>query len=155
MQPNLSASTKPSPAKSAVKRVKSSEEGGFVNLVILANVSTYLDPFFLQSAANAILLPANRKRLSNIRPIYAAEWGITHLFQVTLNLDIVVLKFLSMECNLSLSLVGFSWLHSFEANCDRVGEVKYKSSSGECHPEDVECLAALQGRGPRKEGRGA
>ena len=77
-----SASVEPSPAKSSAKKVKTSEEDGFVNLAFPFDESAYSDPCFIPTAADTLLLPANHRRLNDIGPIQATKWGIIHQYQV-------------------------------------------------------------------------
>ena len=61
------ASAKPSPVKSAKKaKGKSSEGGDSVVVPMPSNESTYFDPSFVKEATEALLLPADRKRLTDL-----------------------------------------------------------------------------------------
>ena len=69
VQSNPNTYVEPLLAKSSAKRVKSSEEGGFVNLALLLDASADSDHSFLQFVADLILLPPDCKRLRDIGPI--------------------------------------------------------------------------------------
>ena len=71
------ASVKPSPKKSSAKRARMSKEEGFVNLALPSNASAYLDPSFLQTTTNSLLLLVDHKWLSDIGPMQEAERSIT------------------------------------------------------------------------------
>ncbi|KAL5574014.1 hypothetical protein UlMin_023611 [Ulmus minor] len=72
----------PSPAKSA-KRVKkkSSEGDGTLTVSLPADGSAYSDPSFVKELSETLLLPADRKRLADIRPVQSVEWSMAHLYQ--------------------------------------------------------------------------
>ena len=44
--------------------------------------STYSDPSFVKDATEALLLPVDRKRLSEIGPMQSTEWSCAHAYQV-------------------------------------------------------------------------
>ena len=68
--PPASVSIEPSSAKSAKKaRSKSSESEGTLTVTLPADGSAYSDPSFVKDVAESLLLPTDRKRLNNIRPV--------------------------------------------------------------------------------------
>ena len=46
----------------------------------------YSDPSFMKDVTEAFLLPANCKRLNEIRPIKSAGWSLAHAYQVNSSL---------------------------------------------------------------------
>ena len=44
--------------------------------------SSYSDPSFVKDATEALLLPADRKRLAEIGPVQSTEWSLAHAYQV-------------------------------------------------------------------------
>ncbi|KAL5550064.1 hypothetical protein UlMin_000240 [Ulmus minor] len=78
-----SGSIEPSPAKSAKKaKTKSSEEEGKVLVAFPAKGSAYSDPSFVNEVTEGMLLPADRKRLTEIGPVKTTEWSLAHAYQV-------------------------------------------------------------------------
>ena len=75
-------SSKASPAKSSTKRSRSSHEEGNMTLSISSDDSIYFEPSFLHDTTDSFLLLSDRKRMSNISPMQAADWGITRHLQV-------------------------------------------------------------------------
>ena len=76
-------SAKPSPMKSAKKaKGKSSEGGDSVVVPMPFDGFAYSDPSFVKEATEALLLPADRKRLTEIGPVQSAEWSCAHTYQV-------------------------------------------------------------------------
>ena len=68
--PLASASIEPSPAKAAKKaRSKSSEGEGTLIVTLPTDESTYYDPSFVKDLSDALLLPADHKRLTDIGPV--------------------------------------------------------------------------------------
>ena len=68
------ASVDPSLSKSAKKaRSKLSEGEGLMTVTLPAKGSVYLDPSFMKDVTEALLLPADRKRLNEIGPVKSAE----------------------------------------------------------------------------------
>ena len=64
------ASIKPSSAKFAKKvRSKSSEGKGVLTMTLPAEGFAYSDPSFVKEVIEALLLPADRKRLNEIGPV--------------------------------------------------------------------------------------
>ncbi len=81
--PPVSGSVEPSQAKSAKKaKTKSSEAEGKVLVGFLAEGSAYSDPSFVNEVTEGILLPADRKRLTEIGPVKTTEWSLAHAYQV-------------------------------------------------------------------------
>ena len=76
-------SAEPSPVRSAKKaKGKSSEARDSVVVPMPFDGSAYSDPSFLKDATEALLLPADRKRLTEIGPVQSAEWSCAHAYQV-------------------------------------------------------------------------
>ena len=81
--PLVSASVEPSSTKSAKKaRSKSSEGGGSLTVTLPAEGCAYSDPSFVKDVTDALLLPADCKRLNEIGPMQSAEWSLAHCYQV-------------------------------------------------------------------------
>ena len=77
------ASAEPSPVKSAKKaKGKSSEGGDSVVVPMPSDGSVYSDPSFVKEVIEALLLPADRKRLAEIGLVQSAEWSCVHAYQV-------------------------------------------------------------------------
>ncbi|KAL5580129.1 hypothetical protein UlMin_012571 [Ulmus minor] len=74
-------SGEPSPGKAKKAKGKSTEGGDSVVVPMPSGGSVYSDPSFVKVATEALLLPADRKRLSDIRPVQAAEWSCAHAYQ--------------------------------------------------------------------------
>ncbi|KAL5573741.1 hypothetical protein UlMin_023338 [Ulmus minor] len=74
-------SGEPSPGKAKKAKGKSTEGGDSVVLPMPSDGSVYSDPSFVKDATEALLLPADRKRLSEIGPVQAAEWSCAHAYQ--------------------------------------------------------------------------
>ena len=73
----------PSQVKAAKRvRSKSSEDEGKVVVTLPAEGSAYSDPSFVNEVTKGLLLPADRRRLSEIGPVKAAEWSLAHAYQV-------------------------------------------------------------------------
>ena len=63
-----------SPAKFAKKaRSKSYEVEGIVTVSLPTDGSAYSDPSFVKDVTEALLLPADRKRLNEIGPVQSTE----------------------------------------------------------------------------------
>ena len=77
-------SAEPSPGKAKKAKGKSTEGGDSVVVPMPSDGSVYSDPSFVKDATEALLLPANRKRLSEIGPVQSAEWSCAHAYQVRL-----------------------------------------------------------------------
>ena len=77
-------SGEPSPGKAKKAKGKSTEGGDSVVVPMPSGGSVYSDPSFVKDATEALLLPADRKRLSEIGPVQAAEWSCAHAYQVRL-----------------------------------------------------------------------
>ena len=67
-----SVSAEPSPAKSAEKE-KSSKNEGALTVTLPADGSAYSDPSFVKDLSEVLLLPANRKRLTDIGLVQSVE----------------------------------------------------------------------------------
>ena len=78
---DLGMFTEPSPTKSS-KKSRSSEVEGFVNVSLPSDASAYLDSSFLKGIAKSLLLPTDRKRLTDIESVQTTEWSMAHVFQV-------------------------------------------------------------------------
>ena len=63
-----SASAEPSLTKCSTKKIKASEDEGFINIALPFDASAYSDPSFVPTAAEPLLLLAYNKRLINIGP---------------------------------------------------------------------------------------
>ncbi|KAL5582334.1 hypothetical protein UlMin_014776 [Ulmus minor] len=79
-------SGEPSPGKAKKAKGKSTEGGDSVVVPMPSGRSVYSDPSFVKDATKALLLPADRKRLSEIGPVQAAEWSCTHAYQRNVDL---------------------------------------------------------------------
>ena len=77
-------SGEPSPGKAKKAKGKSTEGGDSVVVPMPSSGSVYSDPSFVKDATKALLLPADRKRLSEIGPVQSAEWSCAHAYQVRL-----------------------------------------------------------------------
>ena len=75
-------SAEPSPAKAKKAKGKSSEGGDSVVVPLPSDESVCSDPSFVKDATEALLLPADRKRLSEIGPVQLAKWSCAHAYQV-------------------------------------------------------------------------
>ena len=72
--PAVSRSVGPSPAKSAKKvKTKSSEEEGKILVGFPAEGSAYSDPSFVNEVTEGMLLPVDRRRLTEIGPVKTTE----------------------------------------------------------------------------------
>ena len=81
--PPASPSIELSPAKSTKKaQSKFSEGEGTLTVTFPAEGSTYFDPSFVKDVTDALLLPADHKKLNEIRPVQSAEWSLAHCYQV-------------------------------------------------------------------------
>ena len=81
--PPMSVSVEPSPVKSAKKaKSRSFEDEGKVVVTLLAEGSAYSDPSFVKEVIEGLLLPADWRRLNEIRPVKTAKWSLTHAYQV-------------------------------------------------------------------------
>ena len=82
-----------------LRKMKSNEAEGLVNMALLSNGSAYSDPSFIKGIANFLLSPVKRNRLVEIGPIQAAKWSMAHIYQVrrVVNFDVEIL--LSVELN--------------------------------------------------------
>ena len=79
----MSGSVGPSPAKSAKKaKTKSFEEEGKVLVGFPIEGSAYSDPSFVNEVTEGMLLPTDRKRLTEIGPVKTTEWSLAHAYQV-------------------------------------------------------------------------
>ena len=60
------------------KKVKSrsSEDKGKIVVTLPAEGSAYLDPSFVKEVTEGLLLPTDRRRLNEIRPVKTAEWSL-------------------------------------------------------------------------------
>ena len=99
----VSRSVEPSAAKSAKKaKTKSSEAEGKVLVGFPAEGSAYSDHSFVNEVTEGMLLPADRKRLTEIGPVKTTEWSLAHAYQVRrlrFRLDCICVEFfLSIEC---------------------------------------------------------
>ncbi|KAL5563464.1 hypothetical protein UlMin_033211 [Ulmus minor] len=74
-------SGEPSPGKAKKAKGKSTEGGDSVVVPMPSGGSVYSDPSFVKDATEALLMPADRKRLSEIGPVQAAEWSCAHAYQ--------------------------------------------------------------------------
>ncbi|KAL5543291.1 hypothetical protein UlMin_011001 [Ulmus minor] len=74
-------SGEPSPGKAKKAKGKSAEGGDSVVVPMPSDGSVYSDPSFVKDATEALLLPADRKRLSEIGPVQSAEWSCAHAYQ--------------------------------------------------------------------------
>ena len=71
----------PSPARSTERvKSKSSEGEGTLTISLPAYRSAYSDPSFIKELSETLLLPADRKRLADIRPVQSVEWSMAHLY---------------------------------------------------------------------------
>jgi len=61
---------------------KSLEGGDTVVVLMTSNRFVYLDPSFVKDATDALLLPADRKRLVEIGPVQSADWSLAYAYQV-------------------------------------------------------------------------
>ena len=61
--------------------------------------SMYSNPLFVKGVAESLLLPTDRKRLAEIRPVQTTEWSMVHVFQIrhVVTFDVKIL--LSIEIN--------------------------------------------------------
>ena len=118
-------SAEPSPVKSAKKaKGKSSEGGDSVAVPMPSDGSTYSDPSFVKDATEALLLPADQKRLAEIRPMQSAEWSLAHAYQVRMCMSF------PMSC-----LLNFANLFDLCAHSDGVDpleELDHRSREAEC-----------------------
>ena len=81
--PPVSGSVEPTATKPAKKaKTKSSEADGKVLVSFPAEGSAYSDPSFVNEVTEGMLLPADRKRLTEIGPVKTAEWSLAHAYQV-------------------------------------------------------------------------
>ena len=81
--PAVSGSVGPSPAKSAKKaKTKSSKDESKILVGFPAEGSTYSDPSFVNEVTEGMLLPADRRRLTEIGPVKTTEWSLAHAYQV-------------------------------------------------------------------------
>ena len=81
--PPASGSVEPTPTKPAKKaKTKSSEAEGKVLVALPAEGSAYSDPSFVNEVTEGMLLPADRKRLTEIGPVKTTEWSLAHAYQV-------------------------------------------------------------------------
>ena len=72
--PPVSTSVEPSLARSAKKaRLKSSEGEGALTVTLPTEGFVYSDTSFMKDVTEALLLPADRKRLDEIRLVKSAE----------------------------------------------------------------------------------
>ena len=72
-----------SPARSAKKvKSKSAEGEGNLTISLPADGSAYSDPSFVKELSETLLLPADCKRLVDIRPVQSVEWSMAHIYQV-------------------------------------------------------------------------
>ncbi|KAL5552582.1 hypothetical protein UlMin_039983 [Ulmus minor] len=74
-------SAEPSPAKAKKAKGKSSEGGDSVVVPMPSDGSVYSDLSFVKDATEALLLPTDQKRLSEIGPVQSAEWSCAHAYQ--------------------------------------------------------------------------
>ena len=75
------ASAESSQVKSTKKaKGKSSEGGDSVVVPMPSDESTYSYLSFVKDATKALLLPVDRKRLSEIGPVQSAEWSCAHAY---------------------------------------------------------------------------
>ncbi|KAL5580186.1 hypothetical protein UlMin_012628 [Ulmus minor] len=74
-------SGEPSPGKAKKAKGKSAEGGDSVVVPMPSDGSVYSDPSFVKDATEALLLPEDRKRLSEIGPVQSAEWSCAHAYQ--------------------------------------------------------------------------
>ena len=51
-------------------------------MTLPAEGSAYSDPSFVNEVTEGLLLAADRRRLSEIGPVKAAEWSLAHAYQV-------------------------------------------------------------------------
>ena len=61
---------------------KSSEGKDSVVMPMAFDGSTYSDPSFVKDMTEALLLPVDRKRLTEIGSVQSAEWSYAHAYQV-------------------------------------------------------------------------
>ncbi|KAL5573252.1 hypothetical protein UlMin_022849 [Ulmus minor] len=79
----VSGSIEPTPEKSVkTAKTKSSKSEGKVLVGFPAEGSAYSDPSFVNEVTEGMLLPADRKRLTEIGPLKTTEWSLTHAYQV-------------------------------------------------------------------------
>ena len=50
-------------------------------MTLPAKGSAYSDPSFVKDVTEGLLLPADRKRLSEIGPVKSAEWSLAHTYK--------------------------------------------------------------------------
>ncbi len=75
------SSIEPSLAKTVKKAKGKSIEGGeTVAVPMPSDGSAYSDPSFVKDATEALLLPTDRKRLTEIGPVQSAEWSLAHAY---------------------------------------------------------------------------
>ena len=81
--PPVSGSVEPTATKPAKKaKTKSSEADGKVLVSFPTEGSAYSDPSFVNEVTEGMLLPADRKRLTEIGTVKTAEWSLAHAYQV-------------------------------------------------------------------------
>ena len=69
--------------KSAKKaKGKSSEGGDSVVVPMPSDGFAYSDPSFVKDTTEALLLPADRKRLTEIGPVQSTKWSCAYAYQV-------------------------------------------------------------------------
>ena len=108
--PAVSRSVGPSPAKSVKKaKTKSSEEEGKIVVGFPVEWSTYSDPLFVNIVTEGMLLPADRTRLNEIKPVKTTEWSLAHAYQECR----LRLCFLTYVLNLSIPLNIVSFVGSY------------------------------------------
>ena len=79
----MSISVESSPAKSAKKvKSRSFEDEGNILVTLPTEGSAYSDPSFVKEVTVGLLLPADWKRLNEIRPVKNVEWNLAHAYQV-------------------------------------------------------------------------
>ncbi|KAL5567410.1 hypothetical protein UlMin_030574 [Ulmus minor] len=74
-------SAEPSPGKANKAKGKYTEGGNSIVVPMPSDGSVYSDPSFVKDATEALLLSADRKRLSEIGPVQSAEWSCAHAYQ--------------------------------------------------------------------------
>ena len=80
----VSFSPDPSLVRFAKKAKSNSSEGeGTLTVSLPTDGSAYSDPSFVKELSEALLLPADRKRLADIGPVQPVEWSMAHIYQVT------------------------------------------------------------------------
>ena len=81
--PAASGSIVPSLATSAKKaKTKSSEAEGKVLVAFPVEGSAYSDPSFVNEVTEGMLLPADKRRLTEIGSVKTTEWSLAHAYQV-------------------------------------------------------------------------